>query len=187
MTLQPGQTAPTFQTQDIFDQPVSLDSHTGKWILFSFFRNGACAICNLRIHQLIQQYPKWQHLGLEVIGVFESPAASVRQYVGRQDAPFPIISDPQAQLYDLYCVETSEAKVSTTMQMPQTEAIIQQAAQHGFALTPEEGSNFNRIPADFLIDPTGTLRIAHYAQHLTDHLPFEVIEQTIPSSLATSH
>ena len=65
------------------------------------------------------------------------------------------------------------------MQMPETEGIIQEAAAHGFALTKEAGSNFYRIPADFLIGPNLIVQYAHYARYVTDHLPYEVIEQFI--------
>ena len=181
MRIQSGTPAPKFQTEDIFTRAVTQPQTSGdhrKWRLLSFLRNGACAICNLRVHQLIEQYPHLQ-TKLEVIAVFESPPESIRQYVGRQDAPFPIIADPNAVLYALYGVESSEEKVARTMQMPETQITIQEAAHQGFALTPEEGSNFYRIPADFLIDPDGIVQRAHYAEHLTDHLPLNEIEQVL--------
>jgi thioredoxin-dependent peroxiredoxin len=182
MRIQTGTPAPQFQTVDIFARSVTQPDSSStlrQWRLLSFLRNGACAICNLRIHQLIEQYPTLQHAGLEVIAVFESPLESIRQYVGRQDAPFPIIADPGAILYALYGVEISEEKVAQTMQMPETQTVVQEAAHQGFALTPEEGSNFYRIPADFLIDPNGIVQRTHYAEHLTDHLPLGEIERML--------
>jgi thioredoxin-dependent peroxiredoxin len=181
MRIQTGTPAPEFQTEDIFTRAVTqpqTSSDQRKWRLLSFLRNGACAICNLRVHQLIEQYPNLQ-AKLEVIAVFESSPESIRQHVGRQDAPFPIIADPNAVLYTLYGVETSEEKVARTMQMPETQIAIQGAASQGFALTPEEGSNFYRIPADFLIDPNGMVQRAHYAEHLTDHLPLNEIQRML--------
>jgi thioredoxin-dependent peroxiredoxin len=169
-----GQIAPTFQTQDVFEKPVTVGK-AQHWTLLSFLRNGACAICNLRIHELISKYPELQELGLEVIAVFESPVDSIRTNVTKQNVPFTLLSDPEAKLYDLYQVETSQEKVALTMQMPETQVVIAQAASIGYPLTPEENSNFYRIPADFLIDPEGNLRIAHYANHLTDHLSFAAI------------
>jgi thioredoxin-dependent peroxiredoxin len=173
-----SQTAPTFQTQDIFNNPVTVGT-SKHWTLLSFLRNGACAICNLRVHELISKYPELQELGLEVIAVFESPVDSIRANVSKQNVPFTLLSDPEAKLYDLYQIETSEEKVALTMQMPETQEVIAQAASIGYPLTPEEGSNFYRIPAEFLIDPNGQLRIVHYASHLTDHLSFEAIRATL--------
>jgi thioredoxin-dependent peroxiredoxin len=179
MRIQPGTSAPTFKIQDSLGKPIKLEDYAGKWLLLSFLRNGACAMCNLRVHQLIQKFPALQAQNLEVITVFESPISSIKQHVGKQDAPFPIVPDPEAQLYALYGVESSEEKVNTTMAKPETPAMIQEAATNGFALTPEKGSNFYRMPADFLIAPDSSIQIAHYAEFVYDHLEFEKLEVAI--------
>jgi thioredoxin-dependent peroxiredoxin len=179
MQIQSGMTAPTFQTEDLFGNAIKLKDFAGKWVLLSFLRNGACAMCNLRVHQMIERYPGLHVKGLEMLTVFESPRSSIAQYVGKQDAPFAIIPDPQAKLYVLYGVESSEEKINAVMTMPETHTIVQEAAAHGFVLTPEEGSNFFRMPADFLIAPDGTVRIAHYTNHVYDHLEFDAIEHQL--------
>jgi thioredoxin-dependent peroxiredoxin len=184
MALHPGMPAPAFQAEDLHGNPVALADYAGKTLLLSFFRNSACALCNLRVHQLIQRYPQYHALGLEIVAVFESPRDSMLQYVGRQQAPFPLIADPQALLYGRYEVETSEEKVAVTMAMPETQQHIAEAATAGFALTREPGSNFHRIPADFLIGPDLLIQRAHYAQHITDHLPFEEIERFLEQPVA---
>ncbi len=115
--------------------------------------------------------------------MFESPETSMSQYVGRQDAPFPIISDPQADLYNLYGVEVSEEKVKATMADANTQKFVAEAAAEGFTLTPEEGSNFYRIPAEFLIDDNGIVQDAHYGQLVIDHLPLDVIDRFASSNI----
>ncbi|KIL42356.1 hypothetical protein SD70_01755 [Gordoniibacillus kamchatkensis] len=175
--LQPGMTAPAFRTLDLYGNAVSLDDFRGRKVLLAFFRNSACALCNLRVHHFIGRNPDWQRLGMDVVAVFESPEASMRSYVGSQNAPFPLIADPRAVLYDLYGVETSEEKSQATISDPATHTLAAQAAAAGFALTPEEGSNFHRIPAEFLIDGQGIVRIAHYGRLITDHLPLETIDR----------
>lgn len=174
--LKIGDPAPIFQAEDAFGQAVDLSAYRGKPVLLSFLRNGACALCNLQVHQLIQKYPDYHAKGLEVVTVFESPRESILQYVGKQDAPFPIIPDPTAQLYDLYGVEVSAEKVNATMASEFGPQRVQEAAAQGFQLTPEEGSNFHRIPADFLIGPDGTIIEAFYADLIGQHLSFETIE-----------
>ena len=184
MTLTAGSPAPEFDAVDLFDQPVTLTSYRGRPVLLSFFRNAACALCNLRVRQLIQRFPALQAQGLEVVVVFESSADALRQYVGRQDAPFPIVADPTAALYDLYQVESSEEKVATTMAMAATAAVIGEAADNGFELVPEADANFLRMPADFFIDRDGTIRKAHYADFVWDHLPFETVEALLGIAVA---
>lgn len=63
-----------------------------------------------------------------------------------------------------------------TMADANTKRFAEEAISAGFALTPEEGSNFNRIPAEFLIDESGIVRLAHYSRILTDHLPLAAID-----------
>jgi thioredoxin-dependent peroxiredoxin len=175
MPLQTGAIAPCFQAEDSSGNLICLDDYAGRTVLLSFFRNAACALCNLRVHQLIERYPAFQQGGLAVLAVFESPEANVGQYVGQQAAPFPILADEVGRLYALYGVETSESKLTSSLAMPETEERVQMAAEQGFRLTPEAGSNFNRMPADFLIG---------YASYVTDHLPFAVIEQYLAPSVA---
>lgn len=173
--LSVGETAPHFRAEDLFGSIIDLNDYTGKRLLLAFFRNAACALCNLRVHELIQHYPDLHNHGLHILAVFESPRENLLQYVGKQDAPFPIIPDPEAWLYTLYGVETSEAKVQASMQHPATQGRVQTAASAGFHLTPEAGSNFNRIPAEFLIDSDGRIRHAFYANIVGDHLSIETL------------
>ncbi|GGJ45283.1 redoxin domain-containing protein [Deinococcus roseus] len=173
--LQAGELSPLFQTQDFRGQPIQPSDFRGKYTLLSFFRNGACAMCNLRVHQLIQQQPQLQAAGIQTITVFESGLESIEEHVGKQNPPFPILPDPQAKLYDLYGLESSESKIQSTMQRPDLQDHIQEASAAGFALQHEEGSNFHRMPADFLIGPDLRIVVAHYADYVYDHLPFEEV------------
>ena len=183
MHIQSGTPAPVFRTMDLFGNPVDLTAYRGAPVLLSFFRNAACALCNLRVHQLIERYPDFRSAGLEVIAIFESPDDSMQQYVGKQDAPFAIVADPKAELYALYGVECSEAKIAATMAMPATQQVIESAAARGFQLTEEPGSNFLRMPADFLIGADGIVLEAHYAEYVWDHLPLARIEELLGAPL----
>jgi peroxiredoxin len=176
MKLVPGTPAPQFEAEDIFGNPIDLKQYAGKPVLLSFFRNGACAICNLQVHKLIRRYPDFHQQGLEVIAMFESPRSSVLEYVSKQDAPFPIIADPEARLYDLYGVETDEVKVMAAVANPRHD-LIQEAEAIGYKLTHEEGSNFFRLPADFLICPSQDIDYVFYSDIVGDHIAFKTIEQ----------
>jgi peroxiredoxin len=174
--LTAGDVAPDFAAMDLFGNRIDLAAFRGTHVLLSFFRNAACALCNLRVHHLIERHAALQSADVATIVVFESPVERVRRSVGRQGAPFPIIADPDARLYDLYRVETSETKVARTGELPGTLHVIAEAAAAGFPLTPEDGSNFLRMPADFLIGPTGVVLHAHYAQYVWDHVSLDAVE-----------
>jgi len=175
--LQPGMPAPAFAMADIHGNPIVLKEYQGRKVLLSFFRFSACALCNLRVHQMIGRFPAWQRQGMDVIAVFESPVSNMKQYVGAQAVPFPLVADPMALVYGLYGVETSEEKVQATLADAGTKDVIAQAAAAGFKLTPEEGSNFHRIPAEFIIDEQGIVQVAHYNRLITDYLELASIDR----------
>ncbi len=174
--LMVGMSAPAFKSVDLFDNPIDLEDFKGRWLLLSFYRNAACALCNLRVHELIGKHAAYKDVGLDMLAIFESPRANLQQYVGKQDAPFPIVGDPQAQIYDAYGIETSESKVKATMAAAEGQARVKAAADAGYALTQEEGSNFYRMPADFLIDPDGIIREAFYSELVGQHLNLELVD-----------
>ncbi len=185
MKLTTGVPAPVFAVQDIFGQSVALQNFAGKLTLLSFYRNSACALCNLQVHKLIARYPDYHARGLEMLAVFESPLEGVRANVGKQDAPFSIIADPSAALYDLYGVETSEAKVMANFNTPKQQQLAQEAAAIGYPLVREEGQNFYRLPADFLIAPDLTILRAFYSDVVGDHLAFDDIDQALQDAALT--
>jgi thioredoxin-dependent peroxiredoxin len=176
MKLTSGTPAPQFKSEDIFGTPIALKDYAGKGLLIAFFRNGACALCNLQVHRLIQKYPEYHAQGLEIIAVFESPRESVLQYVAKQDAPFPIIADPDAKLYDLYGLESSEEKVMAPVEGEWREELIREASTMGYPLQREEGSNFFRLPADFLIGPDQNIVTAFYTDVVGQHITFDEID-----------
>jgi peroxiredoxin Q/BCP len=179
MKRKSGTLAPNFDVEDMFGNPVSLQNYSDRKVLLAFFRNSACAMCNLRVHQLIKQYSEWSSKGLEIIAVFESPLENMAPYIGQREAPFPIISDPQAKLYELYGVEASEEKIQRMMGNPETKQMIANAEEMGFPLIKEEGSNFHRLPAEFLIGPKLIIHQAHYSETVYEHLLMEEITRFV--------
>lgn len=177
--LQAGMPAPLFTAQDLSGSKIELAKIAGKPVLLSFYRNAVCALCNLQMHQLIERYPDYHHQGLEVLTVFESPRQNLLQYAGQQAPPFAMIADPEAALYDLYGVETSEEKVKQSLASEITKRRTLEASQHGFELTKEEGANFYRMPADFLIGPDLVIEAVFYSSVVGEHMPFDHIEQTL--------
>ncbi len=179
MTYQTGDNVPDFNTVDIHGNTISAQTMRGRTWLLSFLRFSTCALCNLRVHQLIERYPSFHQRGLEVAAVFESSPANVRANVDKQRVPFALVGDPEARLYDLLGVETSEAKVQASAKDETLGPKIAAAAAIGYPLTKEEGSNFFRMPADFLIGPDGRFLAAFYSQAIGSHLPFDTIEAVL--------
>ncbi|MBC8323643.1 MAG: AhpC/TSA family protein [Candidatus Marinimicrobia bacterium] len=160
--------APDFFIKDIFGVEHSMAKYKGqKWML-SFFRYASCPACNLRVRELIQVYDELQGKGLSILSVFESPKESILKYVGKNELPFPIIPDPERELYKLYGIESSWIKY--ILGAP----TVMKAILKGIFPGKMEG-DLAILPADFLINEDGTIHTAYYGKNIGDHLDFQHI------------
>jgi peroxiredoxin Q/BCP len=115
MNLERGQAAPLFATFDMYDNPIVLKKFRGHKVLLSFFRYASCPLCNLRVKQIMDLFPKFEKHDLQILAVFHSSKQNMLKNVGTMEPPFPLIPDPEAQLYKLYSVETSKYKAMRGM------------------------------------------------------------------------
>ncbi|NPD88705.1 MAG: AhpC/TSA family protein [Asgard group archaeon] len=171
MRLKAGDVAKDFSLEDISGKQLSLADFKDKKLLLSFYRYASCPLCNLRVSQLIQIYDELKSKGLCFIAFFQSPKESIEKYVGIQNAPFPIISDPERKIYKLYGVEHSwigylRGGISITML---------RALWKGFMIGKMEGKK-NLLPADFLIDNI-KVKKAYYGKTISDNLPIDEIKE----------
>lgn len=170
--LEAGSELPYFKTLDVMGNTVDMNAYKGKRVLLSFYRFVTCPLCNLRISQFMREYP---HLKDEiaVIAVFESSKEYITDYVGPKGLPFPIIADPNAVLFKHFGVETSWFKSMLAMLKPVT--MMKAMWNVRFRMGPRDGKT-NRVPADFLIDTDGSLKVCHYGSDITDHIPMREVE-----------
>lgn len=176
MRLQEKQKAPDFTVADLSDQEISLADYKGRQVLVSFYRYASCPFCNLRVAELMEKEAGWRALGLDLVAFFQSPAASILEHAGKQKPPFPILPDPNRDIYRLYGVESSLGGFLKAFASPDRlyEAVIKRKFKPG----KMEGKK-TLLPADFLIDAKGDIQIAYYGKDISDHLPVDAIEEAI--------
>jgi len=126
----------------------------------------------LRVLRLKEKYAGFQQKGLVVIAVFQSPVASIVKYVMPSQPPFPVIADPDQVIYNLY-----EARSSWWGMLKSLWHFSEIGATFSAGLRPGkmEGT-YSRLPSDFLIDQALIIASAFYAHDITEHMPFESIE-----------
>jgi len=172
MRLISGKKAPKFSIKDIFGVEHSIEKYIGqKWML-SFFRYASCPACNLRIHELVQVYDKFQAQGFLILAVFESPKESILDYVAKDELPFPIIPDPKRKLYKEFGVESSW--LGYLKGLP----TAMKGMLNGF-LPGKMEEDLAMIPADFLIDEQGEIHTVYYGKNIGDHLAISKIKSFI--------
>lgn len=172
---QQKQKAPDFNATNIDGKAFHLSELKGKKIHLSFYRNGACAMCNLRVHELSLRQQEFDRAGIQIVAVFESPIEDMKPFVGQQPLKFTLLSDPSGKLYELYGVTNSPEKVNAVMASGSAHERVAEAARAGFNLTKQEGANFFRIPAEVLIDQDFNIVKVHHCNQLIDHLPIDEV------------
>ncbi len=172
MKLQEGSTAIDFTATDIYGKEVKLADFKGKKIILGFYRNVYCPFCNRRVHQIMGTNLKLQKAGVQLVFLFESSNEKLAASVFHQGiSPWPIIGDPDKQVFKQYGVEQSALKMMKTM----FASSLGQARKDTKELNlPEDkDASMNLIPADFFIDENFKIVKAHYGKHLDDHVAIE--------------
>lgn len=164
-----------FTATTVTGDTFKLSDLKGKKIFLAFYRNGACALCNLRVHELSMRQADFDKAGIVMVAVFESTIEDMKPYLGNQKLAFTRLSDPTGKLYEMYGVTNSPERIKEVMESGSATPRIVQAEAAGYKLTPQEGSNFFRIPADVLIDKGFNIVKIHHCDQLTNHLPIEEV------------
>jgi peroxiredoxin Q/BCP len=189
MALKPGQIAPSFTMEDLHGHSIALTDYQHQRVFLSFLRFAGCPFCGLRVYGLSLRYPIFQQAGVAVIGVVESSQELAQKHMNLRDAPFPIIADPQSQLYRRYQAKATRWGFWRTLR--RRDAEFQEADQHGFVDLvnggPRNGDgNLYRLPAEFLIGPDQRIEQLHYGKDIGDFLPFDTIQTWIATPLVKS-
>lgn len=170
MRIAEGEPAKNFSVTDVHGKEISLEDYRGRWLLLSFSRYAACPLCVLRVSHIVEAYPDLHAKGLEVLMFFQSPRESVLKYLEEFELPFPVIADPDMEVYDLYGVGASWlGYVKAVGRLSE----LREARRRGYGGEPEGMKAL--VPADFLVGPDLVVRRAHYGGDIGDHLPLNLI------------
>lgn len=172
--------APQFELIDIFNRTINLKNYRGKKILVAFFRHAGCPFCNVRVYNLQKRMEEFRAKNLEMIFFFESEKQTLLNHQFHRDVnPIPLISDPQKIWYDAYGVESSGIK-SAASHLTSFFPTVIRAKMKGVPVHLMEGNeSIKTIPAEFLIDEKGVVKVVHYARGLNDRMRLKVIEQFV--------
>lgn len=170
MKLNAPAIAPAREVVDIDGHRLNLITQ-GSNTLLCFFRDATCPFCNLRVYVLASRYAELRQRGLNIVAVFASSADEIRRFVTHSPKPFPVVADPDGQLYALYGIERSFAK--------KLKAILTRLPElwRGLRLVGLAGLNTNNIvPADFIVNRHGQIVEAYYGKDAGDHIPLDRLE-----------
>jgi len=170
MRRAPGERVGNIRLPAMDGTAFELNSLKGRRFMLSFFRFAACPFCNLRMHELVQRHAE---LGgnFTVVAIFDSSRENLCRYAERHAAQFPVLADEKNIYYREYGIERSVVGVLRGMVM-RLPAVLNAMFVKGYLPTAIKG-HLTTMPADFLVDETGTIRTAYYGRDEGDHLPFD--------------
>jgi peroxiredoxin Q/BCP len=165
--------APAISTTDVYGQPFSLSSLKGSKVLLSFMRFAGCPVCNLRVHQLLKQSEAFAQQNIKVVLVYESSKENMLTYLQEEKYPITFLADPESKFYKAYGVEKSWSKFFASFFKGALAKVIE--GQKLFVKKPSNDGSIDRMGAEFLLDESGKILVAHYAQFMGDDLPIQKI------------
>ncbi|MEN8250443.1 MAG: peroxiredoxin-like family protein [Bacteroidota bacterium] len=178
MKLTINSPVPEFSLTDLNGQCYNTSEPRNKLIMLAFFRYASCPLCNLRIHELIENYHELSQK-MDIVAVFQSPKDKINDYVGKQTIPFTVLPDPECTLYRLYGLESSWLGFLRAWTIKITQ-VFNAVVKHHYYPGSVEG-DLHRIPADFIIDTDNKILTAYYGKDIGDHLPLSEIYSLIKS------
>jgi thioredoxin-dependent peroxiredoxin len=174
MKLLLNQTAPPFSTNDVYGNVIDLNALRGRKIYLAFERNVGCPVCNLRTHELLKHAEYFASRKILVVLVFESPSDKMLAHLGENSYPFHFVADPDNKLYDSYGVSRSFISVMRSL----FNGIVQKANRGNklFNKPMKQDGHLDRIPAEFIVDESGIIKLIHYGRFIGDHLPIGALK-----------
>jgi peroxiredoxin len=168
--IEPGDIIQCRQLITIGSERIDVPAADGLTHL-QFRRFAGCPICNLHLQSIARRHDEIIAAGIREVAVFHSSAEDMLPHQGQ--LPFAVIADPDRLLYAEFGVERSprallHPRAWTAPLKPRTYPMILRAVRAGGSPAPRRGDSALGLPADFLIEPDGRIRAAHYGRLAND-------------------
>jgi peroxiredoxin len=101
-----GSVAPDFRLPATNGQDIALSDFRGKTnVILFFIRETSCFQCRIHVNQLGRMYAQFKEAGAEILVILGEDVAKAHKYAEGIKLPFPILSDPNRDIYLLYELE----------------------------------------------------------------------------------
>lgn len=166
-----GDAFPALDLTAASGQLVTIPDPAGNFVHLQMRRFAGCPICNLHLRSIVARHDEIRSHGIREVVVFHSTAAELAKH--EAELPFPLIADPERELYRRLGVERRPSSLLSTRALRaaiagETAALGDRSTKRG-ALGPIKPTGGRLgLPADFLIAPDGRVAALKYGQHAYD-------------------
>ena len=102
--LNPGIPAPDFTLPDQNGEPHTLSQYRGKRVILYFYPKDNTSGCTKQACGFAELYPHFREKGAVILGVSRDSVASHKKFEEKYGLPFPLLSDPDRAVHELYDV-----------------------------------------------------------------------------------
>ena len=179
LPVQVGDPAPDLTLPDMTGTPRPLSEFwpAGPTLLL-FLRQYGCSCLAERWDSLREELPDLLSAGAQVLAIGQGEPERTAAMVHRRGYPFPVLSDPERRAYVAYgLLEGTPAQL--VHDFPWRSGDMDSA--ESIFLRPRRGTERAvvddpwQLPAEFVIDRTGTIVLAHRYQYCEDFPPKTVL------------
>jgi peroxiredoxin len=168
--LKVGDTAPDFILPDAQGEPVRLRALLDQGpVVVVFYRGGWCPYCNLHLRGFQSRLPAFRELGTTVVAISPQLPDNSLSTREKDELAFPVLSDVGNKVARQFGIV-----------FELSDRLVELYRQFGHALEDFNGADGSRelpVPATFLLDGKGAIRLAHVDVDYTRRLdPDDVIE-----------
>lgn len=100
--LEVGTKAPNFSLKDKDGNVVSLSDFAGKKVVVYFYPKDNTPGCTLEAQSFRDSFEEYTKQGITVIGISKDSEESHEKFVNKQNLPFILLSDPEADALQKY-------------------------------------------------------------------------------------
>ena len=170
LALKEGEQAPDFTLPDVLGNAVTLSYLLRQGpVVVTFYRGAWCPFCNMELHAYQQVLPQIQALGTSLVAISPQTPDQSLSLAEKQALTFTVLSDVGNQV-------ARQFKLVFTI----PEHLRAPHLRNGSNIPAYNGDDSWELPmpGTFIIDQSGTVRLAHVDPNYTHRLdPSIVIDQ----------
>ena len=102
VTLEPGDTAPSFTLPDADGTPVSLADYAGRKVVLYFYPAASTPGCTTQACDFRDSDAALQAAGYAVLGISKDDGAALVKFRDTEHLGFPLLADPELGVHEAY-------------------------------------------------------------------------------------
>lgn len=165
--LKTGSLLPEFRYDTPFENDLAIAHMVSKAekTAIIFLRYYGCPTCQLDMHNISQNYNEIVGENGQIVVVLQSSVENLKKLITKDTFPFPIICDPQQELYKQFGIDRAASMVK--MMDAKSVAKVLKATAKGIKHGAYEGEEL-QLPACFVVDKNLKLVHCHYGRSIGD-------------------